>query len=80
MPACQQDSADLLGQLTDLRLDVSPLSRRVELDQLVVQLLSHGNDSVSHSLDLAEPDVSGIREMLVTLTTPCSGSRRREWR
>jgi hypothetical protein len=42
---------------TDLRLDVSPLSRSVQLDKLVVELLSHVDDSVGHPLDLGKPAI-----------------------
>ena len=37
---------------------MSPLSWGVKLDELVVQLLSHGNDSVGHTLDFSEPTIS----------------------
>jgi hypothetical protein len=43
------------NRLTDLRLDVTPFSRSFELDKLVVQLFSHVDDSVGHSLDLGQP-------------------------
>ena len=41
--------------LTDLRLDVTPFAGSLELDQQVVELLSHGNDPVGHLLDFAKP-------------------------
>lgn len=40
---------------TNLRLDMSPLSRSLEFNQLVVKLFPHRDDSISHLLDLGQP-------------------------
>lgn len=45
----------MMGLRTDLRLDVFPSSRSLELNELVVQLLSHRDDPVGHLLDFAQP-------------------------
>lgn len=50
----------------DLRLDVTPLSRRVQLDEVVVQALTHRDDTVSHTFDLAKPllvELGGAKDL-----------------
>ena len=39
----------------NLRLDVAPLAGSVELNELVVKLLTHVDNAVGHELDLGEP-------------------------
>lgn len=53
-----------IGQLTsrerehaNLRFDVTPLARSLELDEGIVEGRTHGDDTVCHSLDLGQPDV-----------------------
>jgi hypothetical protein len=43
------------GVRTNLRLDMSPFSRSLELNQLVVELLSHRDDPIGHLLNLGQP-------------------------
>jgi hypothetical protein len=40
----------------NLGLDVTPFARGVELDELVVELGAHGDDSVGHAFDFDKPD------------------------
>lgn len=40
---------------TDLRLDVPPFSGSLQLNEKVVKLFSHGNDTIGHLLHLSEP-------------------------
>ena len=51
---------------TNLRLDVTPLSWRLQSYQEIVQSLAHRDDSIGHLLDFPEP-------------THCQLSRTREF-
>ena len=49
------DSRTIYNLLTNLRFDVPPFARCLHLHQEIVESFPHGNDTVCHLLDFAEP-------------------------